>query len=271
MAGQIVGISLVRNEDIFIAQAITNVVDFCDKIIVLDNLSTDNTWQEIQRLRSKFSHIEAHQINDYRESHGYISRYAGSDTWVLGIDGDEVYDPTGLKRFRKQLLEGHFDDHWALFGNVVNCVDLDLKRHKARGYLSPPSRSMTKLFNFSALESWNGPCERLHGGDKHFRAGFSETQRFALNEQNAWDKSFFRCLHLCFIQRSTKEKKGAMSRLQPDEKPEWLKRLDRLGIGWVFSAVIQNDRSPWKDSKYRRGQIQNVDATVFFPVDRSAI
>ncbi len=62
-----------------------------------------------------------------------------------------------------------------------------------------------------------------------------------------------------------------MSRLQPDEKPEWLKCLDRLGIGWVFSAVIQNDRSPWKESKYRRGQIHNVDATVFFPVDRSAI
>ena len=270
MASQIVGISLVRNEDIFIAQAITNVAEFCDKIIVLDNLSTDNTWHEIQTLRRKYPHIEAHRINDYRKSHSYISGYAGSDAWILGVDGDEVYDPTGLARFRKRLLAGHFDDQWALFGNVVNCVELDAKRKKATGYLSPPSRSMTKLFNFSALESWPGPCERLHGGEKHFRAGFSETQRLALNEHNAWDKSFFRCLHLCFIQRSTKEKKGAMSRLQPDEKPQWLKRLDRLGIGRLFSGVIENDRSPWKDSKYRRGKMQTVDARMFFPEEHSA-
>ena len=265
MVGQIVGIALVRNEDIFVAQAITNVADFCDKIIILDNLSTDNTWQEIQRLRTKFSHIEAHQIKDYRESHGYISSYAGSDTWVLGIDGDEVYDPTGLKRFRKQLLAGDFDDHWALFGNVVNCVELDCQRQKAKGYPSPPSRSMTKLFNFSALEAWHGPCERLHGGEKKFRVGFCENQRLSLNQRHSWNESSFRCLHLCFVQRSTKEQRGTMSRLQPGEKPVWLKHLDRLGVGWLFSGVIQNVRSPWKDSKYRRGQMQSVDATIFFP------
>ena len=269
MASQIVGISLVRNEDIFIDQAITNVAEFCDKIIVLDNLSTDNTWQQIQSLQSKFSHIEAHQINDYRDSHSYISGYAGSDTWVLGIDGDEVYDPSGLKRFRKQLLSGYFDNHWILFGNVVNCVELDVKRQKAKGYLSPPSRSMTKLFNFSALESWNGPCERLHGGQKCFRSGFDETQRLSLHEQYSWSESAFRCLHVCFIQRSSKEVRGEMSRLQPGEKPEWLKQLDRVGIGWLFSGVIENVRSPWKDSKYRRGEVQSVDVRMFFPEGRS--
>ena len=116
----------------------------------------------------------------------------------MGVDGDEVYDPTGLKRFRKCLLEGHFDDQWALFGNVVNCVELDSKRKKAIGYLSPPSRSMTKLFNFSALESWHGPCERLHGGEKQFRVGFGESQRFSVNEHNMWHESPFRCLHLLF-------------------------------------------------------------------------
>ena len=269
MVTQIVGISLVRNEDIFICQAITNVAEFCDKIIVLDNLSTDNTWYEIQALKKKHPHIEAHRINDYRESHSYISGYAGSDTWILGVDGDEVYDPTGLAQLRKRLLAGHFDDEWALFGNVVNCVELDVKRQKAKGYLSPPSRSMTKLFNFSVLESWNGPCERLHGGKKVFRSGFDETQRLSLHEQYSWNESAFRCLHVCFIQRSSKEARGEMSRLQPGEKPEWLKRLDRVGIGWLFSGVIGNVRSPWKDSKYRRGEVQSVDVTMFFPGGRS--
>ena len=152
---------------------------------------------------------------------------------------------------------------------MVNCVELDVKRQKAKGYLSPPSRSMTKLFNFSALESWNGPCERLHGGQKCFRSGFDETQRFSLHEQYSWNESVFRCLHVCFIQRSSKEVRGQMSRLQPGEKPEWLKRLDRLGIGWLFSGVIGNVRSPWKDSKYRRGEVRSFDVKMFFPEGRS--
>ena len=128
---------------------------------------------------------------------------------------------------------------------------------------------MTKLFNFSALEAWHGPCERLHGGEKKFRVGFRENQRLFLNQRHSWNESSFRCLHLCFVQRSTKEKRGQMSRLQPGEKPGWLKHLDRLGLGWLFAGVIQNGRSPWKDSKYRRGEVQSVDVTSFFPESRS--
>ena len=86
----------------------------------------------------------------------------------------------------------------------------------------------------------------------------------------SWNESAFRCLHVCFIQRSSKEARGEMSRLQPGEKPEWLKRLDRVGIGWLFSGVIGNVRSPWKDSKYRRGELQSVDVEMFFPEGRSA-
>jgi alcohol dehydrogenase YqhD (iron-dependent ADH family) len=50
MTRQIVGISLIRNEDRFIDQAIRNVAAFFAKIIVLENLSTANTWQENERL-----------------------------------------------------------------------------------------------------------------------------------------------------------------------------------------------------------------------------
>lgn len=264
MPRQIIGISLVRNEDCFITQSICNVVEFCDKIIILDNLSTDNTWQKICQLKQKFPHIETQQIKDYRQSHSYISDYAATDTWVFGVDGDEIYDPTGLKQFREELLNGKFDKYWAIYGNVVNCVELDVKRQKVKGYLSPPSRSMTKLFNFAALKSWEGPCERFHGGKKCFRPGFDETQTASLNTKLSWDQSSFRCLHVCFVQRSTKEIKGAMSRLQPGEKPEWLKRLDRIGVGWLCAGVIQKMRSPWKDAKYRRGDIRTIDAAGFF-------
>ena len=109
MRRQIVGISLVRNEDRFIRQAITNVADFCDRIIILDNSSTDNTPKEIEFLKSTFPHVETHRIRDYRESHAYIAPYADTHTWILGVDGDEIYDPRGLKQFRSDLLAGKFD------------------------------------------------------------------------------------------------------------------------------------------------------------------
>jgi glycosyltransferase involved in cell wall biosynthesis len=265
MTRQIIGISLVRNEDLYLRQVITNVAAFCDRIIILDNCSTDNTSQEIMHLKSCFPHVETHRINDYRESHSHISAYAGTDTWAFGIDGDELYDPHGLERFRSELLLGKFDGHWAIFGNVVNCVELKLSEKKATGYLSPPSRSMTKLFNFGALVSWEGRYERFHGGNKQFRTGFDESQRYSLHEHTSWDASFFRCLHLCFVRRSSGELSGKLSRLQPDEKPNWLKRMDRLGIGWLFARIIQEKRSPWKDERYRRGALVTVDAAPFFP------
>ena len=41
--GAIVGIVLVRNEDVFVEQAIRNVAAFCDRIHVADHVSTDRT------------------------------------------------------------------------------------------------------------------------------------------------------------------------------------------------------------------------------------
>ena len=53
-----------------------------------------------------------------------------------------------------------------ILGNVLNCITFNPAIGQAGGYLAPPCRSMTKLYNFNAIESWAGPCpERLHGGD----------------------------------------------------------------------------------------------------------
>lgn len=43
---KIVGICLIKNEDYYIEQVLKNIMDFCDKIIVLDNMSEDNTYSE---------------------------------------------------------------------------------------------------------------------------------------------------------------------------------------------------------------------------------
>ena len=49
---QIVGIILVRNEDVQLHRVIKNILDFCDVLIIADHQSTDTTPQIIQKLVS---------------------------------------------------------------------------------------------------------------------------------------------------------------------------------------------------------------------------
>ncbi len=47
---QVVGVVLVRNEDVFVEQAIRNIAAFCDRIYAVDHLSTDLTPEILRRL-----------------------------------------------------------------------------------------------------------------------------------------------------------------------------------------------------------------------------
>jgi len=51
---KIIGISLVKNEDIYIGQSLANVLDFCDEIIVYDNNSKDGTVEIVNKYVKKY-------------------------------------------------------------------------------------------------------------------------------------------------------------------------------------------------------------------------
>src|SRR6185437_2451306 len=173
---QIVGIVLVHNEDVFVENAIRNVAAFCDVIHAVDHVSTDGTWDVLLGLASEYDHLHVQRLTHAGESHRLVEPYAGTPTWVFGVDGDELYDPARLETFRGDLLGGAYDHAFKVASNVVNCTELDREARTATGYPSPPSRSITKLYNFAALESWRGDgAERLHGGTPVFRPGHDET------------------------------------------------------------------------------------------------
>ena len=112
---RIIGIVLVKNEDLFIEPVLSNIVEFCDLIIVADNISTDATSEIVQGLAARHDKIEYHRIDDIAISHELIKSYAGRKTWIFGVDGDEIYDPAGLAAFRKVLLAGNYDHSWMVF------------------------------------------------------------------------------------------------------------------------------------------------------------
>jgi hypothetical protein len=263
---QIVGIALVRNEDVFVEQAIRNIAEFCDRIHAVDHVSTDGTWDVLRALEREYDHIDARRVPHAGDSHKLVEPYAGTKTWVFGVDGDELYDPERLARFREDLSAGAYDRAFKVASNVLNCVGLDRDGKTASGYLSPPSRSITKLYNFAAIDSWAGDgAERLHGGMIAFRPGYDERAVDNIGERVSWDESPLRCLHVCFLRRSTVDPEPSGS---PAGRPilEETTLHDRSWRG-ALKRRLRGRKSPaiseWKREKYMRGDLVTVDASPF--------
>jgi hypothetical protein len=268
---EILGIFLVRNEDIYLEQAVLNVVDFCDRIIIADNYSEDRTWDIAKRLAATSAKVECVRIRKTGDSHDLVQPYAGTRTWVFGVDGDEIYDPAGLARFRKPLLDGRFDRWWILFGNVLNCTAIDRATRQATGYLAPPCRSMTKLYNFAAISRWDGPCiERMLGGTPVFHEGFDLSLRLNLHEQVSWEASDYRCLHTCFLRRSSGARADG-ERQNPLELSR-RSRLERMGLGFLDPRRRRAAEAAvsYKQETYARGELVTKDVSAFFPPEPPA-
>jgi hypothetical protein len=268
-----VGSVLVHNEDVFIERAIRNVADVCDRIYAFDHQSSDRTPRILHDLAREFDHLEVQSSPRTRDSQKPLEQYAGTATWVLGIDGDELFDPAALAQLKEQLLAGEHADVFRLKGHVLNCDELDWEARTAAGYMAPPSRPITKLFNFSAVDSWTGSSQRLHDGQPAFRPGYHwESMRYLY--ELGWDDDPLRCLHVCFVRRSSRDAEDVGTRRNINETGLY----DRSVVGTVKRALrgrlvprdvaeLHSVGTDWKRAWYARGDRVSVDATPF--LDRS--
>ena len=259
---QIVGIVLVRNEDRFVRQSVTNILGFCDRILLVDNGSQDQTPFILKELAaSDPGKISFHAIGNSRESHDLLKPYAGTPTWVFAVDGDEIYDPERLDSFRIRLLSGEFNSYWMILSNVHHCRYLDHSKGVAEGYLTPPARSITKLYNFAAIRSWNGNTnERLHGGNPDFLPGYEAESKRNLYFEYQWETSPLRCLHVCFLSRSSLDRSSTISRKNILEKSGLFNRLRMLARRMLKIPEV----STYKQERYARGESLSVPTAPFF-------
>lgn len=268
---RIVGMVLVRNEDRFLGQVLENIAGFCDKIIIADHMSDDATPQVVEKFCAQYRHAEAYTITELKRSHELLEPFAGQPVWIFAVDGDEIYDPDGLKIFRKELLAGTYDKWWMVFGNVLNCTNLDKQRRWAKGYLAPPCRSISKLYNFSMIHSWHGSSgERLHGGAISFKEGYGRHQRCVQHETIDWDNAIFRCLHMCFLQRSSKQRSWR-GRYLPRPNPADILSRTMLQQCTAFlkksMGIPVAGKQEWKVEKFTRGDLVSKDVSCFFNTD----
>ena len=268
---QVIGSVLVRNEDRFVEQSIRNVAEFCDRIHAVDHVSHDRTWEILRSLAEEFDQLDVHRARNSALAHGLLEPYAGTETWVIGVDGDELYDPVGLALFRRDLLAGAHADVFRLKAHVLNCDELADDSRTASGWLAPPSRPITKLFNFGAVESWKGIPEPLQGGEAVFRRGYHWEARRDLSTTTTWDTDPLRCLHLCFVRRSS---------LDPEDVGGGRRSLAESGefdlgpLGKLKRFVGRTQPAPhilelarqgknWKQEWYARGERVTIDAASF--------
>jgi hypothetical protein len=268
----IVGSVLVRNEDVFVEQAMRNVVSFCDRIHAVDHVSDDRTWEILRSLAQEYGHLDVHRSRNSADAHRLLEPYAKTETWVIGVDGDELYDPDGLARLRAALLAGAHADVFRLKAHVLNCDELDEATGTASGWLAPPSRPVTKLFNFGAVESWRKSPDPLQSGDVVFRDGFHWESRRDLADETTWETDPLRCLHVCFLRRSTREPddRAGRGRTNLDESREYdrgtvgtLKRAIRRPKPPANIAELERQGKNWKREWYARGERVTVDASSF--------
>jgi hypothetical protein len=271
MSIRIVGSVLVRNEDLFVEQTVRNVVEFCDQIYAFDHVSEDGTWQILRELAREFDHLEARRSPRTADSHRPLEQFTGTRTWAFGVDGDELFDPAALRRLREQLLAGDHTDVFRLKAHVLNCDEIDWTRRTALGHMAPPSRPVTKLFNLAAVDSWPDSSQRLHDGKPEFRPGYHwESMRY-LSESLDWDEDPLRCLHVCFLPRSSRDRDDHRTRKNVNESAAWdrswrgaVKRRLRPARVPAQVAELHRAGSDWKRAWYARGDRVAVDITPFF-------
>jgi hypothetical protein len=263
-----VGIAMVRDEDVFVEQALRNVLEFCDELIAVDHRSSDGTPRILRELaRGNPGRVHTRRVDEAGEANELIRPYVGQAVWVLGVDGDELYEPGRLRVLRPRLLDGEFDDWYLIKGNVLHCDRLDRADGTATGWLAPPSRSITKLFNFAALERWEGRAiEHLYGGERTFRPGYTNETIYYLRDDYDWARSPFRCLHVCFLPRSSMQPARQLTRRSLLERGGDSRR--RRVVDGVRTLLGRPPESAWKLEKYRQGpRVEVHDVAGFFAVD----
>ncbi len=94
------GICLVKNEADIVGQTLKAALGWCDFIYVLDNGSTDDSWEIVKQLSHEYEQVIPYKqdLRVYNEGlmrsevfRQYRSNSSEEDWWCASLDADEIY------------------------------------------------------------------------------------------------------------------------------------------------------------------------------------
>lgn len=279
---QIVGICLLRNEEYFAAGSVMNAIEFCDRILVLDHRSEDRTRTIVDAIAARHSKVEVHEVDDAYDTHRYVEPCVATATWMLSIDGDEIFDPVGLSRLRRRIRGRELDFRWFIETHYLHALGIDAGKSEAFGFNRPDAPFLVKRFNLEAMTRWSpGKQERFHATKRiEFRRGYSHDQVHDAPDADGWATADLRCPHLCFRLRSSidafQEDDGELfGRDNPLERKKAEARRWRIRRA-LLRPFVSRHRASHKSRHYAQGDVivagvSNFGAVTDHRADRPAL
>ena len=164
---------MVYNDAPFLCHCIASLLEFCDKVVVMDNGSTDGGRDTLIALATppatSFHPLETRvelilnqqtAIPNYSDLRNKMLKYADPGDWILKWDPDEL-PSIGMIDSLRTLLENDEDRHtgWTVpIFHLAHSRDTALQIEYGWGHL--------RLFRYEAGVQWNGDIhEQIHIGD----------------------------------------------------------------------------------------------------------
>ena len=266
---QVVGVSLVRNEDRVHSASAPERADFCDRLFVADHLSNDHSPALLAELERELDHLELRRVRDAAESHAFAS---DSSAPTGGSCRSTATSSTtrraralpGCARGRESTPMSPAPPGWSPLR--------DPRRDAGNGSRlsltgEPAARRPVQPRGGRVVDERSGRAP--HGGEVVFRPGFDWESRRHLGEEEGWEGSALRCLHVCFLRRVRARMRRSF-RPGAAARTSTRRALTAAGCvaassGWhdrLSDAGDEREQSVWKAEKYRRGERVTVDASV---------
>lgn len=254
---------LAHNQDRWIKTVIENAARAADYMTVIHHESDDDTDDRIHDADTGRCFAAVEKYHDLRYAHRAVAPHAGEPVWAWQIDGDEIYDPAGLKQLADQCRAGLHDDVWRIHGRYLHVTSINHDDRTVTGHLHQ-GKCGANFYNLSHLERWDADGRRapFMSADIAFKPGRNPQRRDREHERAQWNQSLMRCLHMRFMRQT--------SRVRDDEGA---RRSANQVCGWGL-GVQETGRDPKANHRlsYRQGPVVTVDATPFgLPRDREGV
>lgn len=158
---KLLAILRIKNQILTIEECLSRLSDLVDEIVVLDNGSTDGTF-EVYSKYSKISNIlRTEQFDEGRDKVMLLEAAKKSNpNWIIWIDGDEIFE----KKLTRKVLDAYMKSKYNRITFRMCNFWLDKKNCRYDGpyllYTLHPQRSMWRN-----LESSYFVNKKIHNGD----------------------------------------------------------------------------------------------------------
>ena len=106
---------IVKNEEDWIAKAVSSVISLVSEVIIVDTGSTDRTLERVEAFSPRIIHSE---WSDHFGNARNISLAQAQHSWILVLDADECIAASDLAKLRK-AMSGSYDGYNLIQWNYV--------------------------------------------------------------------------------------------------------------------------------------------------------